>query len=160
MKGFLIAVVLVLASVSLRAQNWVHDKATDVMTDETFTVFLLKGQVLDSGLAGLRLYCSKGKVSWAGFAVEGMRFHYDSYASLRNPPYVTYAKVRTGNKVESHAFLVTQDMKEAHISNQEMKKIIQASGAIIGFSDALGTTHYAKFTDASSTPDLNSECSL
>jgi len=131
------------------------------MTDKSYPAFAIQGiGVEESFSATIGLFCNGGKFMRAGLTVDGMTFHQDSYAALRNPPFVTYAKVRTGTKVESKAFLVSEGMSVAQISSQELGKMVKAGTATIQFSDAFSKTHYVRFEGMSPTSEMASACGM
>jgi hypothetical protein len=156
-----LAIVLGLYCLPVSAQNWRESTTTDPMSDKTYSVFALQGSGIEENFsATIALSCADGKFQRAGLTVQGMTFHYDSYAAFRNPPYVTNAKVRTGTKVEFKAFLVSQDLRTAQVSHDELEKMMNAGSAIIEFSDGSGTIHHVRFDGMSPFPKMAGECSL
>ena len=150
-----------LIALRLNAQDWQKGSVSDPMSSQTYTEFALQGTGVNENFIGaLGVFCAEGKFQYARFTINGMTFHLDSYAALRNPPYVTNARVRTGKKVETKGFLVTQDMKVAQVSKQEMEKIFEAGGAIIEFADGLGTLHYVQFANASPGTEMKTSCAV
>jgi hypothetical protein len=150
-----------LITLHLNAQNWQKGSQSDPMTDKAYTAFGLRGNGVNENFTGaLGVVCAQGKFQYARLTIDGMTFHYDSFAALRNPPYVTNMKVRTGKKVETKGFLVTQDMKFAQVSKQEMEKIFAAGGAIFEFADGVGTVHYLQFEKAVPGAEMEASCAL
>ena len=161
MKFASTALALLLLSPLTPAQNWKATTQTDPMTDKTYPAFAIEGNgVEESFTATIGLFCNGGKFMKAGLTVNGMTFYQDSYAALRNPPYVTYAKVRTGTKVESKAFLVSQGMSVAEISSSELEKMMKAGTATIEFSDAFAKVHYVRFDGMSRISEMASACGM
>ena len=146
-------------TLQLSAQDWQKGNLSDPMNDKAYTAFGLEGKGVNENITGtLGMFCANGKFQFARLGINGMTFHYDDFAALRNPPYVTNMRVRTGNKTETKGFLVTQDMKSAQFSKQEMEKILNAGGAVFQFADGLGTFHYIQFAGASPGADLKAVC--
>jgi hypothetical protein len=155
-----IAALLLVPSLSL-AQNWKATMQTDPMTDKNYPAFAIQGNGVEEAFtATIGPFCNGGKFMKAGLTVDGMTFHQDSYAALRNPPFVTYAKVRAGTKVESKAFLISQGMSVAEISSQELEKIVKAGTVTIQFSDAFSKTHYVRFEGMSLISEMASACGM
>lgn len=161
MKYTLTVLALLLLPPLALAQNWKATTQTDPMTDKTYPAFALQGNgVEESFTATIGLFCNGGKFMKAGLTVDGMTFHQDSYAALRNPPFVTYAKVRTETKVELKAFLVSQGMSVAEISSQELEKMVKAGTVTIQFSDAFSKTHYVRFDGMTPSSEMTSACGM
>jgi hypothetical protein len=138
--------------------GWANEPTKDPMTDKAYVGYVNTGNLLNGDTkAHISFLCTGGKLWRAVFSVDGMGFHADFYASLRNAE-VTYAAIKVGRKIDHKGFLLSRDMQQASLSREEVKTLLRAATPIIQFSDTFGTSHYATF-DMSNPPDqLAADC--
>ena len=132
------------------------------MTDKNYPAFAIQGNGVEEGFtATIGLFCNGGKFMKAGLTVDGMTFHQDSYAALRNPPFVTYAKVRTGTKVGIESVLGFSGHERCGDKfSQELEKMVKAGTVTIQFSDAFSKTHYVRFEGMSPISEMANACGM
>lgn len=139
-------------------QGGASQPATDPMTDKTYAGYVNTGYLLNEKVAAhVSILCSGGKLWRSTLSVDGMSFHADFYASLRNTE-VSYAAIKVGSKIDHKGFLLSKDLHQASLSKDEVKTLLKAVTPIIQFSDAFGTTHYASFDMSSPPTSLGSDC--
>ena len=165
MRYRLVLVFILFSSTVPRAQTgepiprgWANQAVTDPMTDKSYMAYVNTGQLLNENVnAHVSILCSGGKQGRSIFSVDGMGFHADFYASLRNSE-VSYAAIKVGSKVDHKGFLLSQDLRQASLSRDEVKILLKAVTPVIQFSDTFGTTHYASFDMSNPPASLKTDC--